>query len=235
MMRLDRFLSETGFGTRSQVKEFLRKGKVTVNGTVVKRPEQKIDETADQIMCGGSAAVYASFTYLMLHKPAGVVSATEDARERTVLDLVEPETAKGLFPVGRLDKDTEGLLLLTDDGALAHKLLSPKRHVDKTYYARIQGPVTEEHIDRFREGLEIGEKRPTLPAGLRILRSGAVSEVQVTLREGKYHQIKRMFEAVDRKVIYLKRLSMGTLRLDESLEPGAYRPLTEEEIHGLKA
>ena len=159
MMRLDKYLCETGFGTRSQVKDLLKKGQVMVNGEVVKKPELKINETTDQILCQGKKASYQKNIYLMLHKPAGVVSATEDNREKTVLDLVRPEDRKnGLFPVGRLDKDTEGLLLLTDDGELAHRLLSPKKHVDKTYYAKIDGQVTKEHIEQFREGLDIGEE-----------------------------------------------------------------------------
>ena len=170
----------------------------------------------------------------MLHKPAGVVSATEDNREKTVLDLVRPEDWKnGLFPVGRLDKDTEGLLLLTDDGELAHRLLSPKKHVDKTYYAKIDGQVTEEHVKQFREGLDIGDEKKTLPAVLTILLSGPVSEIEVTIHEGRFHQIKRMFEAVGCKVTYLKRLSMGSLVLDETLPPEEYRPLTEAELEGL--
>ena len=234
MMRLDRFLCETGFGTRSQVKAFLKKGLVTVNGETAKRPEQKIAEGKDQVVCGGKAAVYAPLVYLMLHKPAGVVSATEDQRERTVLDLIEKELRKDLFPVGRLDKDTEGLLLLTNDGALAHQLLSPRKHVDKTYYAKVAGKVTEEHAAKFREGLDIGERRPTLPAELVIRKSGEESEAEITIREGKYHQIKRMFGSVGCQVTYLKRLRMGTLALDEGLLAGSYRHLTEEEIRGLK-
>ncbi len=234
MMRLDRFLCETGFGTRSQVKAFLKKGLVTVNGETAKKPEQKIKETEDAVFCNGKRAVYAVFVYLMLHKPAGVVSATEDRRERTVLDLLDTEDRRKVFPVGRLDKDTEGLLLLTDDGELAHRLLSPKKHVDKVYFAEVEGQITEAHADRFQEGLDIGEKELTLPAELEILKSGAVSEVRVTIREGKFHQVKRMFEAVGCRVVYLKRLSMGTLTLDEKLAAGAYRNLTEEEITKLK-
>ncbi len=233
-MRLDRFLCETGFGTRSQVKAFLKKGLVTVNGETAKKPEQKIKETEDAVFCNGKRAVYAVFVYLMLHKPAGVVSATEDRRERTVLDLLDTEDRRKVFPVGRLDKDTEGLLLLTDDGELAHRLLSPKKHVDKVYFAEVEGQITEAHADRFQEGLDIGEKELTLPAELEILKSGAVSEVRVTIREGKFHQVKRMFEAVGCRVVYLKRLSMGTLTLDEKLAAGAYRNLTEEEITKLK-
>ena len=234
MMRLDKYLCETGFGTRSQVKDLLKKGQVMVNGEVVKKPELKINETTDQILCQGKKAFYQKNIYLMLHKPAGVVSATEDNREKTVLDLVRPEDRKnGLFPVGRLDKDTEGLLLLTDDGELAHRLLSPKKHVDKTYYAKIDGQVTEEHVKLFREGLDIGDEKKTLPAVLTILLSGQVSEIEVTIHEGRFHQIKRMFEAVGCKVTYLKRLSMGSLVLDETLPPEEYRPLTEAELEGL--
>lgn len=234
MMRLDKYLCETGFGTRSQVKDLLKKGQVMVNGEVVKKPELKINETTDQILCQGKKASYQKNIYLMLHKPAGVVSATEDNREKTVLDLVRPEDRKnGLFPVGRLDKDTEGLLLLTDDGELAHRLLSPKKHVDKTYYAKIDGQVTEEHVKQFREGLDIGDEKKTLPAVLTILLSGPVSEIEVTIHEGRFHQIKRMFEAVGCKVTYLKRLSMGSLVLDETLPPEEYRPLTEAELEDL--
>ena len=234
MMRLDKYLCETGFGTRSHVKDLLKKGQVMVNGEVVKKPELKINETTDQILCQGKKASYQKNIYLMLHKPAGVVSATEDNREKTVLDLVRPEDRKnGLFPVGRLDKDTEGLLLLTDDGELAHRLLSPKKHVDKTYYAKIDGQVTEEHVKQFREGLDIGDEKKTLPAVLTILLSGPVSEIEVTIHEGRFHQIKRMFEAVGCKVTYLKRLSMGSLVLDETLPSEEYRPLTEAELEGL--
>ena len=231
MMRLDKFLCETGFGTRSQVKELLKKGQVTVNGAVAKKPEQKIDEHKDQVICQGKAASYEKYVYYMLHKPAGVVSATEDKREKTVLDLLKPEDRRdGIFPVGRLDKDTEGFLLLTDDGDLAHRLLSPRKHVDKTYYAKIAGSVTEAHIERFREGLDIGDEKKTLPAMLEILASEPeTSEIRITIHEGRFHQVKRMFEAVGCKVTYLKRLSMGAVALDETLAPGDYRPLNEKE------
>lgn len=234
MMRLDKYLCETGFGTRSEVKAFLKKGLVQVNGEVVKKPEQKISEESDIVLCGGKRALYKAFEYIMLHKPAGVLSATEDKRQETVLNLITDAARKDLFPVGRLDKDTEGLLLLTNDGELAHQLLSPKKHVDKTYYAKIDGRVTEEHIQRFLEGLDIGEKNLTLPAKLEILKSGEQSEALITICEGKFHQIKRMFEAIDCEVTYLKRLSMGSLHLDESLPCGSYRLLTEEELKELK-
>lgn len=231
MMRLDKFLCETGFGTRSQVKEMLKKGQVTVNGVAAKKPEQKIDEHKDQITCQGKIASYEKYVYYMLHKPAGVVSATEDKREKTVLDLLKSEDRRdGIFPVGRLDKDTEGFLLLTDDGDLAHRLLSPRKHVDKTYYAKIAGGVTEAHIERFREGLDIGDEKKTLPAMLEILASKTeTSEIRITIHEGRFHQVKRMFEAVGCKVTYLKRLSMGAVALDETLAPGDYRPLNEKE------
>lgn len=234
MMRLDRYLCETGFGTRSQVKVFLKKGLVTVNGKTVKKPEWKVKETEDAVFCNGERAIYEDFVYLMLHKPSGVVSATEDLREQTVLDLLNTENRRKVFPVGRLDKDTEGLLLLTDDGELAHRLLSPKKHVDKVYYAQVEGQVTKEHVFRFREGLDIGEKELTLPAELEILKSGRISEVRITIREGKFHQVKRMFEAVGCRVAYLKRLSMGTLVLDDRLAAGEYRNLAEEELTELK-
>ena len=231
MMRLDKFLCETGFGTRSQVKEMLKKGQVMVNGVAAKKPEQKIDEHKDQITCQGKTASYEKYVYYMLHKPAGVVSATEDKREKTVLDLLKSEDRRdGIFPVGRLDKDTEGFLLLTDDGDLAHRLLSPRKHVDKTYYAKIAGSVTEAHIERFREGLDIGDEKKTLPAMLEILASKTeTSEIRITIHEGRFHQVKRMFEAVGCKVTYLKRLSMGAVALDETLAPGDYRPLNEKE------
>ena len=248
MMRLDKYLCETGFGTRSQVKDLLKKGQVMVNGEVVKKPELKINETTDQILCQGKKASYQKNIYLMLHKPAGVVSATEDNREKTVLDLVRPEDRKnGLFPVGRLDKDTEGLLLLTDDGELAHRLLSPKKHVDKTYYAKVSGKVTEEDARALAEGVDIGEKDLTRPARLEILstwESGTESaeagknwesEIRLTIHEGKFHQVKRMMEALGKKVTYLKRLSMGPLALPSDLPTGKYRPLTEKELELLKS
>jgi len=232
-MRLDKYLCEMGVGTRSQVKQQIRKGLITIDGVVALRPEEKIELTQN-ICVNGCRISYVGKEYYMLYKPAGCVSATEDKQCTTVMDLLKDKKRKDLFPVGRLDKDTEGLLLITNDGELAHFLLSPKRHVDKTYYARITGEVTPEHIQQFEEGLEIGEKKPTLPAKLRVLRSGTESEITVTIREGKFHQIKRMFAAVGCEVLYLKRLSMGSLRLDESLKPGEYRSLTETELQLLK-
>lgn len=232
-MRLDKYLCDMGLGTRSQVKQLIKKGLVTIDGKTAAKPEEKVAFT--QTVCvNGSQVTYAQQEYYMLHKPAGCVSATEDKHCTTVLDLITEKKRKDLFPVGRLDKDTEGLLLITNDGELAHFLLSPKRHVDKTYYARIRGKVLPEHVTAFKEGMDIGEDKPTLPAVLEILKSEEESEIQVTIREGKFHQIKRMFEAIGCEVLYLKRLSMGSLRLDETLEKGAYRPLTEAEVNALK-
>lgn len=222
-----------GIGTRSEVKKAVTKGQVTVNGQIMKKPEVKIDTQADEVLYQGQRVCYMEYEYYMLNKPAGVVSATEDHRDRTVIDLIDSKKRRDLFPVGRLDKDTEGLLLITNDGALAHRLLSPKKHVDKVYYARIQGRVTDEDVKAFAVGLDIGEEQPTLPGELRILRSDEESEIELTIREGKFHQVKRMFEAVDKEVLYLKRIKMGSLVLDETLENGAYRELTKEEIEAL--
>lgn len=238
-VRLDKFLADAGAGTRSEVKKLIQKGRVLVNGTPAKRPEQKVEMPGDRVCLDGTEVGAApEFVYYLLHKPAGVVSATEDSRDRTVLDLVPEELRrKGLFPVGRLDKDTEGLLLLTDDGALAHELLSPKKHVNKTYYAKVDGVMTEEDIRKFKEGLDIGEKKPTLPAVLEIVGTEAdaqKSEILLTISEGKFHQVKRMVKAVGKEVAYLKRISMGSLTLPAELSPGECRPLKEEELAALK-
>lgn len=240
-VRLDRFLAEAGAGTRSEVKKRIQKGQVQVNGEVVKKPEQKVS-AKDQILLNGSPVEAApKFVYYLLHKPAGCVSATEDIREKTVMEYV-PSKRKGLFPVGRLDKDTEGLLLITDDGALAHELLSPGKHVEKTYYAVVEGRVTAEDGERLKEGLDIGEKRRTLPASLEILSTGRTddsaegvySEIHLTICEGKYHQVKRMMAALGKPVRYLRRVSMGPLTLPEELPAGGCRPLTPEEVGLLK-
>ena len=229
-IRLDKFLADMGTGTRSQVKEFIRRGQVTVNGETAKRPELKVDPDEDQVCLQERTLTYQKHRYVMLHKPAGLVSATEDARERTVLELLPAEARRGLFPVGRLDKDTEGLLLLTDDGELAHRLLSPRKHVDKKYFARVAGRITGEDVRAFSRGMDIGDEKLTLPAALTVLSEGEeASEVSVTLREGRYHQIKRMFETIGSRVLYLKRISMGPLLLDDDLKPGEYRELTREE------
>lgn len=233
-IRLDKYLAEMSVGTRSEVKQMVRKGRVCLNGQIVKKPEQKVSKQGNLITVDGNEIIFQKEEYIMLNKPAGVVSATQDAKDKTVLDLIENSKRKDLFPAGRLDKDTEGLLLLTNDGQLAHRLLSPKKHVDKTYYAKIQGKVCNQDVEIFRNGLDIGEKKKTLPADLKILHSAEISEIEITIREGKFHQIKRMFEAVDKKVIYLKRISFGNLRLDESLALGEHRNLTQEELLELK-
>jgi len=229
IIRLDKYLADMNLGTRAQVKEYIKKGKVQINGQIQKKPEIKVNIYQDEILVAGKQVKYISYEYYMLYKPKGVVSATQDKKDRTVIDLIFGKNRKDLFPVGRLDKDTEGLLLITNDGELAHRLLSPKKHVEKTYFAKIQGAVTEEDVKKFREGIDIGEERLTLPAKLSVLKMGAISEVEITIVEGKFHQIKRMFAAVGKPVLYLKRLSMGALTLDESLKKGEYRPLTEKE------
>ncbi len=229
-LRLDKYLADMGLGTRSEVKQAVRKGRVQVNGQTVREPEYKTDTETDQVWFNGQPAAYREYEYYMLNKPAGVISASEDPRERCVVDLIESRKRKDLFPVGRLDKDTEGLLPITNDGGLAHRLLSPKKHVDKVYYARVQGRVTQEDAELFRRGVDIGEKRQTLPAELRILNAGEISEIELTIREGKFHQVKRMFHAAGKEVLYLKRLQMGPLRLDESLKPGEYRTLNTQEL-----
>lgn len=229
-IRLDKYLADMGKGTRSEVKKAISKGLVRVNGAVVRKPETKLDTEKDQVLYEGEVVGYAQFEYYMLNKPAGVISATEDKHERTVVDLIEEKKRKDLFPVGRLDRDTEGLLLISNDGELAHRLLSPSKHVDKVYYAKIDGVVTEADVEAFQKGIDIGEEKLTRPASLRILNSGEMSEIELTIREGKFHQVKRMFHAVGKEVVYLKRLQMGPLILDETLKAGEYRKLTEQEI-----
>ena len=233
MIRLDKYLADMSIGTRTEVKKLIRQGKVAVDGLIVKNPDIKVDTDTQNVTCNGIAVTYETYEYYMLNKPAGVISATSDEKEKTVLDLIDSKKRKDLFPVGRLDKDTEGLLLITNDGELAHRLLSPKKHVDKLYYARVEGFVGMEDIDAFAKGLDIGEGEYTKPAKLEILKSDIISEIKLTIQEGKFHQVKRMFEAVGKKVIYLKRLEMGTLKLDEGLALGEYRPLTQKELEDL--
>lgn len=226
-MRLDKLLSNTGVGSRSQVKTLVKKGQVTVNGAVVKSSDCDVDENSDVIKVSGKEIFYRTNSYYMLNKPAGVVTATEDKREKTVLDLLPSDLRKNLFPVGRLDKDTEGLLLLTDNGPLAHALLSPKKHVDKTYLVQCKLPVNQNQKNALEEGLDIGEDKNTLPAEVELTDSDDI--ILLTIREGKFHQVKRMLQAVGNEVVYLKRLRMGSLSLDENLALGEFRPLTEEE------
>ena len=225
-MRLDKYLAEMGAGTRKEIGKAVRAGRVTVNGQTAKNAAMQVT-AEDEVSMDGATVEYEEYVYYMLNKPVGVISATEDARERTVLDLISERQRKGLFPVGRLDRDTEGLLLITNDGGLAHRLLSPRHHVDKVYFARLNGPVGEPEKALFAQGLKVDETLTALPAELEILEPA--TEVRVTIREGKFHQVKRMFEAVGREVLYLKRLSMGPLVLDESLPKGDYRRLTAEE------
>lgn len=237
MIRLDKYLADMGAGTRQEVKRKIRKGLVSVNHETVNAPDLKIREGDDVVFLEGQEIGYAAYEYYMLNKPAGVVSATADPRDLTVVDLIREKRRKDLFPVGRLDKDAEGLLLITNDGALAHKLLSPRRHVDKTYYARIRGRVTQEDVRAFAEGLDIGEdgqSERTMPGILEVIASNTESEIRLTIQEGKYHQVKRMFRAVGKEVVYLKRERMGALVLDANLDPGEYRPLTDEERKGIK-
>ncbi|OAH56262.1 MULTISPECIES: pseudouridine synthase [Bacillaceae] len=234
-MRLDKMLANSGVGTRKEVKKLLKSGGVTVNGTMVKDAKIHVDPVVDDVRFFDEPVEYREFIYLMMNKPDGVVSATEDKRDETVIDLLD-ESHRHFepHPVGRLDKDTEGMLLLTNDGQLSHSLLSPKRHVGKTYFAQIKGNVTTEDVQAFAKGVTLEDGYLTKPAELVILSNGAESEIELTITEGKFHQVKRMFIAVDKEVLYLKRLSMGPLALDESLELGEYRELTEEEVNILK-
>lgn len=231
MERLDKVLAATGRWSRREVKQLVRQGQVRVNGAAATSAEEKVEPETAVITVGGEPVRLQKYTYVMLHKPAGVLTATEDSRQRTVLDLLPPELRKrGLSPVGRLDKDTEGLLLLTNDGALAHRLLAPRSHVDKVYYARVEGALEPADAAAFAAGMTLGDGLECLPAGLEILSPG---ECLVTLREGKFHQVKRMLAARGKPVTYLKRLSMGPLRLDPELAPGAFRMLTAEEKKAL--
>ena len=261
LIRLDKFLADTGQGTRNEVKQKLKQGRVKVNEEIVKKPETKIDPDMDTITMDGKSLHFEEFQYYMLHKPAGVVSATKDERDKTVIQLIAEDKRRDLFPVGRLDKDTEGLLVITNDGVLANNLLAPGKHVEKTYYADIEGLVTDDTVVSFMEGLDIGDEAPTLPAKLVILETDSrkndggknaveqvgvndgeckasentpESKVEITITEGRYHQVKRMCLAVGMRVKYLKRISMGEVKLDSELGLGEYRRLTEEEIALLK-
>lgn len=225
-MRLDKFLAEMNIGSRSEVKGFIKKGFVTVNDNIVKAPEYAVAEETDTICFHRRPLSYTRFSYYLLNKPAGVVSATRDRLSETVLSLLPPEHPKGLFPVGRLDKDTEGLLLITNDGQLAHQLLSPKKHVDKTYLVRTQVPVTDADIEKLCAGIDIGDDSPTLPA--KAFRNEA-GELLLTIHEGRYHQVKRMLFALGNEVTYLKRIAFGGLTLGE-LAPGEVRALRKEEL-----
>lgn len=230
-MRLDKFLCDTAGLTRTEAKNAVKKGQIAVNGQVQKAADFKVKENTDTVTFQGKPLSYAAFHYYMLHKPAGVITATEDKKESTVMDILREEKVKNLFPVGRLDKDTEGLLLITDDGELAHNLLSPKKHVDKEYLVKVRDSISEEDCRKLSEGVDIGDEKPTAPAKVERV---AEKEILLTIREGRFHQVKRMLQAVGNEVLYLKRLSMGSLRLPEDLKKGAYRPLSEEEIYKIK-
>lgn len=235
-MRIDKFLANMGLGTRKEVKQLIKAKAVTVDGTFVKDSGYSINpETAD-VRVYDEKIVYKPTIYLMLNKPPGVISATEDHKDQTVMDLLADDVRHyDLHPVGRLDKDTVGLLLLTNDGDLTHQLLSPKKKVPKKYFAHIDGVVTDEDVKAFSVGVEIGEGYITKPGELIILESAPMSKIELIITEGKFHQVKRMFEAVDKKVVFLKRLQMGTLLLDETLAEGDYRELTVEELENLRA
>lgn len=231
-MRIDKYLANMGVGTRKEVKDYISKGFILINGEVVKKATQQINENEDKIEYKNQEIIYKPYIYLMLNKPQGVISATKDY-SKTVIDLLEEKYQnKDIFPVGRLDKDTEGFLLLTNDGKLAHELLSPKKKVNKKYFARVEKGLKKEDIQVFENGVYLDkENYLTKPAKLEIL---SYNEAYITIQEGKYHQVKRMFHAVDNSVIYLKRISMGELSLDENLKLGEYRELTDEEINLLK-
>ena len=240
-MRIDKFLADRNLGSRKQIKEYLKNGRCRVNGSVVSKPDVHIDEEHDEITFDGEVLKYSRYHYYLLNKPQGVVSATTDGRNRTVLDLLKDENVKGLSPCGRLDIDTEGLLILTDDGKLIHDLLSPKKHVDKTYEAHLRRDISDEDIRKLESGVDIGDKKDdgtallTLPASLERgdLDEEGLPVVFLTIHEGRFHQVKRMFEAVGNEVVFLRRISMGALRLPEDLSPGEYRALTEQEIESL--
>lgn len=230
-MRLDKYLADCGAGTRSEIKKLIKSGLVRVEGVPKPRPETQVVPETVQVFLRDTRMQYRKYVYLMLHKPGGYLSATWDKHHKTVLDLVPEEYQHfDLFPVGRLDLDTEGFCLLTNDGILAHRLLSPAHHVPKRYFARVEGNVTEEDVALFARGVLLEDGYVTRPAELKILTSGAVSETEVTIMEGKYHQIKRMFAAAGKRVIYLKRTAINGVLLDEALLPGQLRELTIEEL-----
>ena len=235
VQRLDKILASTGRWSRREVTLLVRQGRVLADGRPAASPEEKYDPAVTALTVDGEDIGYRDVTWLMMNKPGGVLSATEDGQGTTVLDLLSPELRRiGLFPVGRLDKDTEGLLLLTNDGDLAHYLLSPRHHVDKVYFVRVAGRLTAADQAAFREGMILGDGLHCMPAELEILTAGENSEAHVTLREGKFHQVKRMLAALGKPVLYLKRVEMGKLPLDIKLAPGDYRFLTEEELELLR-
>ena len=242
--RLDKILADSGLGTRSSVRDLIKSGTVKVNGISEKDPGKKVDTDSYEIIVRGELIDFRDKAYYMLNKPAGVITATEDKKQTTVIDLIKDKKRRDLFPVGRLDKDTVGLLLITNDGDLAHRLLAPGKHVKKTYLVRVDGIITDEIKSGIEKGVDIGDEKLTAPAELREIKlledagvtaageqaADGVSEAEITITEGRYHEIKRMFEAFGLNVIYLKRLSMGGLKLDPDLQEGQWKILSEEEI-----
>lgn len=234
-MRLDKLLAHSGYGTRKEVKEIIKKGFVTVNDEIIKKDKHHVDPQKDEIWVDGERVVYEEFVYYMLNKPSGYVSATEDNVYPTVVELIDDYYRDDLFPVGRLDIDTEGLLLMSNDGVLAHQLLSPKSHCSKIYYAKVKGIVDEDDIKKFKDGIVIDTGYQCMSANLKILSvDEEYSEIEVEIFEGKFHQVKKMFLAVNKEVVYLKRIQMKDLVLDKNLELGEYRRLTDEELDRLK-
>lgn len=228
--RIDKILSNMGYGSRKEVKMLIRGGLVEIDGIVVRDSGYQVETDVQEIKVGGNRIFYKDFIYILMNKPPGVISATEDNRERTVVDLLSDEFKSfNPFPVGRLDKDTEGLLLLTNDGQLTHLLLSPKKHIPKTYMAKVTGRVIEKDVEAFSKGVTLEDGYKTMASQLEILESGDISLVEITIYEGKFHQVKRMFKSIGKEVVYLKRISMGELKLDEKLELGEYRELNETE------
>lgn len=234
-MRLDKYLANARIGTRSEVRKYIWRGQVAVNGEIVKKPEQHICESTDIVEFDGKRIEYSQYQYYMLNKPAGVITAVSDASEQTVMDLLPENIGKGLSPVGRLDKDAEGLLLITNDGGLAHKLLSPKKRIFKTYYVECAGVVDDAGIEMLEMGVDIGDDKPTAPARVKLMERTAESCImELSISEGRFHQVKRMVEAVGGRVTYLKRLSIGALELDGTLAKGDFRKLYDAEIKALK-
>lgn len=237
-LRIDKMLSNLGYGTRTEIKRYLKNGMVELNDIKIKDASFQVDPEQDEVKFDGQKVNYREFIYLMMNKPDGYISATSDKYDPTVLDILDKEyLAFEPFPVGRLDKDTEGLLVLTNDGKLAHRVLSPKKHVKKIYYAEVRGNVTEMDVDAFAKGVKLDDDYECQPGELKILETiengideDVLSKIELTIYEGKFHQVKRMFESVDKEVVYLKRISMGKLELDENLELGEYRELTDDEV-----
>lgn len=233
MIRLDKYLANMGIGTRTQVKEFIKKGRVSIDDNIIKSPETKFDENSQIVALDGVRINFVKYEYYMLNKPSGVVSATVDNINKTVISLINSKR-KDLFPIGRLDKDTQGLIIITNDGEIAHKMLSPKHHVSKVYYAQVEGIVDENDVKLFAQGLKIDSEFNAMPAKLEIIKSEDISQIKLEIFEGKFHQVKRMFEAVGKKVIFLKRISMGEIKLDNSLKAGEFRQLNKDELNYLE-